>query len=215
MKQPVKILLADDHDVVIEGLRRILDLPEFNVVGTVADGQALVNAAAKLRPDIIVTDVVMPLLNGVDAVRQIHKQKRGHKSKVIFLSMHQEVAFAKAALAAGGAGYVLKNAAGEELIQAIREVLGGGTYLTHSIAQALERSLESHAGAGNKIDGLTDRQREVLRLLTEGHQAKEIAAALNVSPRTVEFHKYRIMDILRVHSVAELTRYALRRGIVA
>ena len=208
------ILLADDHDVVLEGLRRILDRPELKIVGAVTDGRALVQAAAKLRPDIIVTDVAMPLLNGMEAARQIHKRNR--KPKFIFLSMHREVAFAKAALAAEGSyAYVLKNAAGEELIQAIRAALDGRAFVTQSIAKALEPSLEGRAGARNTIDGLTDRQREVLRLLVEGRQAKEIAAALNVSPRTVEFHKYRIMDTLGVRSVAELTRYAFKNGIVA
>ncbi len=211
--KPTRILLADDHAVVIEGLRRILDRPEFEVVGTVADGQALVREADRLRPDVIVTDITMPLLNGIDAARQI--LARGGAPKIIFLTMHPEVAYASAAIASGACAYVVKSAAGQELVDAIQHALSGRVYMSPAVEKALglakETPLRKTRGA---VDGLTDRQREVLQLLAQGLQVKEIAAKLNVSPRTVEFHKYRIMELLGVRTVAELTRYAVTHGIV-
>lgn len=209
-----RILLADDHTVVIEGLRRMLDHPEFEVVGVATDGRALLRDAIRLQPDVIVTDVAMPLLNGIDAAREIHKHSP--KPKIVFLTMHPEAVYATAALAAGASGYVLKSAAGEELIGAIRAALEGHTYISKAIAKSVKRAREVRpADDHSAIDGLTRRQREVLQLLAEGRQAKEIAVVLNVSPKTVEFHKYRIMDLLGVRTVADLTRYALKRGIVA
>jgi DNA-binding NarL/FixJ family response regulator len=209
-----RILLADDHAVVIEGLRRILDHPEFDVVGVATDGRALLQAAAQLQPDVIITDIAMPLLNGIDAAREIHKQ--GPRPKIIFLTMHPEAVYATAALAAGASGYVLKSAAGEELISAIRDALEGRIYISKTIAKSVKRAREVRpADDRSAIDGLTRRQREVLQLLAEGRQVKEIAVVLDVSPKTVEFHKYRVMDTLGVRTVADLTRYALKRGIVA
>ena len=207
------ILLADDHAVVVEGLRRILDRPEFKVVGVVPDGRALLQAAARLKPDLIVSDVAMPLLNGIDAAREILASNR--KTKIIFLTMHPEVAYATAALAAGASGYVLKSAAGEELIRAIREVLHERVYVSDAIAESVKRARETRPTKNRSpLDGLTGRQREVLQLLAEGRQAKEIAAVLHLSPKTVEFHKYRIMDALGVRTVADLARYAVKHGIV-
>jgi DNA-binding NarL/FixJ family response regulator len=207
------IVLADDHAVVVEGLRRILDRPEFHVVGVAHDGRAMVQAAARLHPDLIVTDIVMPLLNGIDAARQILKLKR--KPKIIFLTMHPEVAYATAALEAGASGYVLKSAAGEQLIDAIRTALTGQTYVSKSIAEAVERARQVQSlHRRGTIGGLTDRQREVLQLLAEGKQVKEVAALLGVSSKTVEFHKYRIMQLLGARTVADLTRYAVRHGMV-
>jgi DNA-binding NarL/FixJ family response regulator len=209
-----RILLADDHAVVIEGLRRILGHLEFEVVGAVSDGRALLHAAARLQPDAIIADIAMPLLNGIDAAREIHKQSP--RTKIIFLTMHSETVYATAALAAGASGFVLKSAAEEEMISAIREALAGRIYISKTIAKAVKRAREVRAAHdGSAVDGLTRRQREVLQLLAEGRQAKEIAVALNVSPKTVEFHKYRIMDTLGVRTVVDLTRYALKRGIVA
>jgi DNA-binding NarL/FixJ family response regulator len=208
------VLIADDHAVVVEGLRRIMDRPEFEVVGVASDGQALLRAATGLRPDLIVTDVAMPLLNGIDAAREILKQNP--KPKIIFLSMHSEEVFATAALAAGASGYVLKSAAGEELVTAIREVLDGRTYVSKAIAQAVAHARETRPATNQSlIDLLTHRQREVLQLLAEGKQVKEIAAILKLSPKTVEFHKYRIMDLLGVHTVVGLVRYAVRHGMIA
>jgi DNA-binding NarL/FixJ family response regulator len=208
------VLIADDHSVVIEGLRRILDHPEFEVIGVAKDGRALVQAAAQLQPDVIITDIAMPLLNGIDAVREIHRQNQ--KPKVVFLTMHSEVSYATAALAAGACGYVLKCAAGEELIDAIRNALNDRTYISKAIAKSVRHAREIRPIVGGRTDdSLTLRQREVLQLLAEGLQVKEIAAVLNLSPKTVEFHKYRTMDLLAIRTVAALTRYAMKQGIVA
>ncbi len=207
-----RILLADDHAVVVEGLRRILDRPEFEVVDVAGDGWSLVQAAARLHPDVIVTDIAMPGLNGIEAARKIHEQDQ--KPKIIFLTMHPESVYATAALAAGASGYVLKSAAGEELIAAIRDALEGRIYISKLVAQSKGHVREVAGKAGGAIDGLTSRQREVLQLLAKGLQAKEIAATLNVSSKTVEFHKYRIMNALGLRTVADLTRYAIKNGIV-
>ncbi len=209
-----RLLLADDHDIVIEGLRRILDQPDFEIAAVVSDGRSLLRAAAKIQPDIIIADITMPLLNGIEAVSQIRKSNR--KVKIIFLTMNLDVTFATEALAAGASGYVLKNSAGEELVTAIREAIKGRIYVAKSIAEAVKHaaSLRSESWR-NPLDKLTARQREVLQLLAEGLHVKAIAAQLAVSPRTVEFHKYRIMAQLNLHSVAELGRYAARHGIVA
>ena len=209
-----RILLADDHVVVLEGLRRILDRPEFEIVGAVKDGRALIDAAADLRPDVVIADVSMPSLNGVEAVRQIRKQ--GVKSKIIFLTMHPEAIYAVEAMNAGASGYVLKNEAGDELITAIREVLHGRTYVTPSLAEPVTHALQARRkNAQGTADRLTARQREVLQLLAEGRTPKEIAAVLNVSYRTVEFHKYRIMETLGLRTIPELAVYAVKTGLVA
>jgi DNA-binding NarL/FixJ family response regulator len=209
-----RLLLGDDHDIVVEGLRRILDQPEFEIVGVVSDGRSLLRAAEELQPDVIIVDITMPLLNGIEAVRQIRKTNR--KVIIIFLTMHSEVIFATEAIAAGASGYVLKNSAAEELVTAIRETLRGHTYITSSLTEAVNKGLSARSNSWRSpLDKLTLRQREVLQLLAEGHQVKEIAVRLNVSPRTVEFHKYRIMDQLNLHSVAELSRYAVSCGIVS
>ncbi len=211
--KPSTVLIADDHAVVVEGLRRILDRPEFEVVGVARDGWALLHAAARLRPDVIITDIAMPSLNGIEAARKIHQQNQ--KSKIIFLTMHPELVYAKTAIAAGASGYVLKSAAGEELVRAIRHALNGRTYISKRIAESMKRAGEVRPGKNRSAgDELTRRQREVLQLLAKGFQVKEIAATLNVSSKTVEFHKYRIMDALGMRTVANLTRYAVKYGIV-
>ena len=207
------VLIADDHAVVVEGLLRILDLAEFKVVGVARDGRALLKDAAFLQPDVIIVDVTMPLLNGIDAACEIHKHNR--KPKIIFLTMHREVAYAAAALAAGASGYVLKSAAGDELINALHHVLNGGSYISPSIAKSVGHALEIRATeSSSEIDLFTHRQREVLQLVAEGKQVKEIAALLNLSPKTVEFHKYRIMNLLNLRTVVDLTRYALKCGMI-
>jgi DNA-binding NarL/FixJ family response regulator len=208
-----RLLLADDHAIVIEGLRRVLDHPDLEIVEVVNDGRALVRAAERTQPDMIVADITMPLLNGIEAARQIRKSNPG--VKIIFLTMRQDVAFATEALAAGGSAYVLKNSAGDELLTAIREVAQGRVYVTKSIAEPVKQRLSGRSLTWRSpLDQLTSRQREVLQLLAEGLQVKEIAAKLHVSPRTVEFHKYRIMDELGLRTVAELATYAARHGIV-
>jgi DNA-binding NarL/FixJ family response regulator len=208
-----RLLLADDHNIVIEGLRRILDHPDFEIAAVVNNGRSLLRSAKEIQPDIIIADITMPLLNGIDAARQI--RKRNPKVKIIFLTMHPDITFATEALAAGGSGYVLKNAAGDELLAAILEVMQGRIYVTKSIEKAVKQGLSSRSNTWrNPLDKLTSRQREVLQLLAEGLQVKEIAVKLDVSPRTVEFHKYRIMDELGLRTAAEIARYAARHGIV-
>jgi DNA-binding NarL/FixJ family response regulator len=208
-----RLLLADDHEIVIEGLRRILDRPEFEIVGVVNDGLSLLRAAEAFRPEVIIADITMPFLNGIDAAEQIHKSNP--EVKIVFLTMHPDVTFASEALAAGGSGYVLKSSAGDELRTAIREAVKGRTYVTQSIAEAVKQGLSPRSNAWrNPLDKMTPRQREVLQLLAEGLQVKEIAIKLGVSPRTVEFHKYRIMDELGLRTSAEIARYAARHGMV-
>jgi DNA-binding NarL/FixJ family response regulator len=208
-----RILLADDHLVVLQGLRKILDRPEFEVVGAARDGRELVEAAARLKPDVIIADISMPLLNGIEAVRQIRKQDPA--AKVIFLSMHPEAIYAVEAMKAGASGYLVKSADDEELIAAIKKVLGGGTYITPSLAErVLSRLQAPRLSLQETGDTLTERQREVLQLLAEGKQVKEIAAVLKISNKTVEFHKSRIKAALGIRTVAELAAYAAKHRMV-
>ena len=206
------VLLADDHAIVVEGLRRVLE-PEFRVVGVVADGRALMGAAARLRPDIIVVDVSMPVLNGIEAVRRIRKSDRN--DKVIFLSMHPDVVFVSKALQAGGSAYVLKSSAGIEILTAIREALQGRTFVSPSVdRKTLEAQIRRDQRSQQTPDTLSPRRREVLQLVAEGKSTKEMAELLHISPRTVEFHRYRVMESLGVHTVAELVQYAIKHRIL-
>jgi len=208
-----RVLLADDHTIVTEGLKSILE-PEFELVGTVQDGRAMLVAAEKLRPDVIVADITMPSLNGLDAVRLL--KKKTARTKVVFLTMHRDADLATEAFRAGASGYLLKQSAGEELITAIHTVLQGRVYVTPVLQQEV---LESFMGAGadpsRGSEKLTARQREVLQLVAEGHTMKEIASALNVSNRTVESHKYDLMERLGLETTAQLIQYAIKRGIVS
>jgi len=209
--KPLRLLVADDHALVVEGLRRILP-PAVTIVGEMADGRALVSAVGILRPDIVVVDISMPLLNGIEAARQI--RKLDSKVKIIFLSMHPDVSYAVAALRAGGSAYVLKSSAATEILTAIREVMDGKTYLTPSIDKAVTRArAKETSGRRNGLFKLTARQREVLQLIGEGRTTKEIAELLHVSPRTIEFHRRRIIEELRLRTAAELIRYAVRGGV--
>ncbi len=209
MKRP-RVLLADDHRIVTEGLKTLLGA-EFDLVGVVADGAALVEAARTLRPDVIVADISMPRLNGLDALARLKEDDPG--VRVVFLTMHTELAYARRALAAGAAGFVVKHSAPAELVRAVRAALEGRTFVTPALAaDALRPS--AHAAPGETGSGLTLRQREILELVAAGRSAKEIAAILDISPRTVEFHKYRMMEILGLHSSAELIHYAITHGIV-
>ena len=212
MSRP-RVLIADDHKIVLEGLKKLLD-SEFEVAGSVEDGRELVKAVEKLRPDVIVVDISMPNLNGIEAVRQI---KKGHQEmKVVFLTMHPDVAYATSAFKAGASGYVLKHSAPDELVTAIRAALKGRTYVTPLIAGRLLQSYENGAqGQAETVLSLTSRQREVLQLLAEGHSVKEIASILNVSIKTVEYHKYRMMEDLGIKTLAELVRYAVKQGITS
>ena len=209
MKRP-RILIADDHRIVAEGLRGLLE-PEFELIGIVEDGRALLDAAEKLRPDVIVADISMPLLNGIDAIRQI---KKTHADiKVVFLTMHPDVTYAASAFEAGASGYVLKHSAPSELVIAIQSALRGKVYVTPLLAGELMQFHKERPDHRDELTKLTQRQREVLQLLAEGRSAKEIATILNISPRTVEFHKYRIMTELGVKTVADMVQYAIRHGI--
>lgn len=207
-----KVLLAEDHTVVAEGLRALLK-DSFDLVGLVHDGHALLEAVEKLAPDVIVTDISMPLLNGLDAIRQIRARRAD--AKVIVLTMHRESSLAAEAFRAGVSGYLLKISPGEELINAIREVALGRSYVTTLLAKDLI-TLLLEAGNPTHVDGvqLTPRQREVLQLIAEGRTMKEAASILKISPRTAESHKYEIMQVLGVQTVAELIQYAIRMKLI-
>jgi DNA-binding NarL/FixJ family response regulator len=202
------VLVADDHAVVAEGLASLLRA-EFSLVGTVTDGAQLLEAARRFQPDVIVTDMAMPGLNGLDALRQLRAD--GLASRVVVLTMHADVQLAAEALRAGASGFVVKSAAGKELVAAIHAVLRGKTYLTADLAQDVLAELAEGGTAGEAK--LTPRQREVLRLIAAGRTMKEAAAILGVSPRTVETHKYQIMETLGLGTTAELIRYALEHGL--
>jgi DNA-binding NarL/FixJ family response regulator len=210
-KQP-RVLLADDHRLVAEALTSLLS-PEFDLVGVVEDGRALLRAVETLRPDVIVADVTMPHLNGIDAL--VRLRQNGDPTPVVFLTMHRNAAFARRALDAGASGFVLKHSASVELVTAIRAALDGKTYLTPQLAgEVLEGMKQGPEQGGDPVRSLTPRQREVLQLLAEGRSAKEIASSLAISSRTVEFHKYQMMETLGLHTNAELIHFALKHGLV-
>jgi len=212
MKKP-RVLLADDHRILAEGVRGLLE-PEFELVGIVSDGRELVEAAVKLRPDVIVADISMPSLNGIDAAAQI--RQADVPCKVVFLTMQRDVSYARRAMEAGASGYVLKHSAHDELVKAIREALRGQTYVTPLIAGELLRSYrEEGSQPPDATRRLTPRQREVLQLSAEGRSAKDIASLLNISSRTAEFHRARVMKVLEIKSAAELVQYAIRNGIIS
>jgi DNA-binding NarL/FixJ family response regulator len=207
-----RVLLADDHLLVAEALKSLL-ADEFDLVGVVQDGRALIEAAGTLRPDVIVADITMPQLNGIDALIRLRTQ--GDRVPVVFLTMHQDAVFARRALEAGASGFVLKHSAPTELVAAIRAALEGRTYLTPQIAGGVLDSMrQGPQSAADPPDALTPRQREVLQLLAEGRSAKEIASSLSISTRTVEFHKYQMMETLGLRTNAELIHFAIKHGIV-
>ena len=203
------VLIADDHAIVKEGVVGLLKAHDFDVVGAVDDGEQLVELASRLRPDVIVTDLSMPGQSGLQALVRL---KAGSvNSKVIVLTMHDDAEAAARVMRAGASGFLLKTSAGEELVAAIRQVLQGRIYLTPSITRSV---LEQLASARDQSEPqLTARQLDVLRLILEGRRMKEIAEALQLSPRTVETHKYQIMETLGVQSTAELVKYALKHGL--
>ncbi|MHC4574018.1 MAG: response regulator [Planctomycetota bacterium] len=207
------VLLADDHRIVLEGLKSFLE-DEFEIVGSAEDGRELMEKMQHLRPDVIVVDITMPSLNGIDAVRQI--KKAGFETKVVFLTMHHDVMYAKEAFEAGASGFVLKHSAPSELLTAIHEALKGHTYISPMIAQELMRLYKGETELkDDSLGALTLRQREVLQLLAEGKSAKEIAKILHISTRTVEFHKYSMMEQLGIKTSAELIHFAIKHGIVS
>ncbi|HXJ82157.1 MAG TPA: response regulator transcription factor, partial [Candidatus Methylomirabilis sp.] len=199
--QRTTVLLADDHAILLEGLSGLLR-GEFAVVGTVADGARLLEAARQLRPDVVITDITMPGMNGLDVLRRL-KADAG-PPKVIVLTMHAEAQLAADALRAGASGFVAKHAAGRELIAAIRTVVRGGRYVTPQLASDVLAALADGSAPGG--GPLTVRQREVVSLIAEGRTMKEIAGALGLSPRTVETHKYQVMQLLGLQTTADLVR---------
>lgn len=207
-----RILLGDDHALILDGLRNVLQ-SQYEIAGLAKDGRALVQAAEKLKPDLVVVDISMPLLNGFEAAKQI-KKSLPH-TKVIFLSQHLNPAYLKQALRLGASGYVLKAGATEELQQAIEAVLRGKTYITPAFGEDVIARLWNREGElSEESEGLTERQREILQLIVEGRGNKEIADILHLSVKTIEFHRARIMAKLGVKTVAELTKAALQQGLI-
>jgi DNA-binding NarL/FixJ family response regulator len=209
MSRP-RVLLADDHALLLGAFAKLLS-DECDVVGQVSDGRALVEVAGKLNPDVIVLDISMPLLNGLEAGRQIKQKMRG--VKLVFLTMNEDPDLAAEAFRAGASGYLLKRSAASELTTAIREVMQGRSYVTPLITADLVGTL-LRSDDRPPTQELTPRQREVLQLLAEGRSMKEVASVLNLTPRTVAFHKYRMMEQLKVKSTAELIQYAVKHHIV-
>jgi DNA-binding NarL/FixJ family response regulator len=207
----IRVLLADDHTLVAEGLKALLK-DSFDLVDVVHDGRALMESAERLRPDVIVTDISMPLLNGLDAVRQIRLSRP--ETRVIILTMHRDAHLAASAFRAGVSGYLLKISPGEELVNAIREVAQGRSYVTTLLAKDLINLLMDSGAAREDESPLTPRQREVLQLIAEGRTMKEVAGILQISPRTAESHKYDIMQALSVQTTAELIQCAIRMKLV-
>lgn len=212
-KKP-RLLMADDHSIMLAGLRKLVE-GTCEVVGEVEDGRALVEAAERLRPDLILLDISMPLLNGMDAARQIKKSVP--EAKLIFLTMHASPVFATEALQAGASGYLLKQSAASELPHAIDTVLKGQTYLTPTITKPVLDSIvrQSQGELKRSLMQLTPRQREVLQLLAEGKSPKDIALLLNLSVKTVDFHKMRLMEQLDLHSTLALCKFAIAEGLVS
>jgi len=207
----IKVLLADDHRIVVDGLKRLLD-PEFDLVDVVDNGERLLESARRLQPDVVVSDISMPGMTGLDALARL---KAGNPAvRMVFLTMHHNVAYAREALHAGALGYVLKQSAVEELIFAVRAAMAGHIFVSPEIAgEVFCGSQSDWATKSDPFELLSVRQREILRLLVEGYSAKVIAGRLEISPRTVESHKYKIMHTLDVASNAQLIRFAMRHGL--
>jgi len=208
MSKP-RVLLADDHTLLLEAFQKLL-ADECEIVGVATNGRALVTAAATLRPDVIVVDVTMPLLNGIDAARQI--KQTSPDVRIIFLTMNEDPNLAAEAFRVGASGYLLKRSAASELVTAIREVVKHRSYITPLVAEGLVGSMLH--GLEIRPTSLTPRQREIVQLVSEGRSMKEVASILNIAPRTVAFHKYRIMEQLHLKTTAELIQYAIRNHIV-
>ncbi len=210
-----RILMADDHSLVLAGLRRLVE-EEGDVVGAVEDGRALVEEAQRLRPDLILLDISMPLLNGLDAARQLTKLVPD--SKLIFVTAHATPTYVTEAFKVGASGYLVKQSATAELKQAIQVVLSGQHYMTPSVTKDMlgtRRRPSRGPVCKRPVTALTPRQREVLQLIAEGKGTRSIASILNISVKTVEFHRTRVMEELNLHSTAELTRYAISEGLVS
>ncbi len=210
-QKAIRILLADDHSLVRQGFRRILDAhPDLEIVGEASDGREAVEQTARLQPDVVVMDVAMPGLNGIDATRQICESSP--RTRVLALSMHRDAVYVREILRAGARGYLLKDAIDADLVSAVRAVARGEGYIAPAVADCVLADYRQHVS--DPIDLLTAREREVLQLIAEGKTNKEIATLLNLSVYTVDAHRGRIMEKLNLHSAGELVRFALRKGLI-
>jgi DNA-binding NarL/FixJ family response regulator len=208
----VRILLADDHTIICAGFQKLLE-PQYEVVGSVGDGRALLKTAVELKPDVVLLDVGMPLLNGLDAGREL--KQRMPDIKLIFLTMNPDSDIAAEALRIGASAYLLKNSQAAELLRAVHDVVRGITYVTPQIRRAMEKIFIRDPRATHRRKHLTDRQREVLQMLAEGRSMKEIAYILHIKHRTVRFHKSRIMEELGITTNSELVQYAIKHGMIS
>ncbi len=207
---PIQVLLADDHQIMRQGLKSLLEREGFRVVAEAADGREALRLAETSHPDVVILDLAMPGLNGVDAAKEIARSSP--KTKAILLTMHKEDAYVLQALSAGVSGYVLKTQASADLVQAIREVTRGSIYLSPGVSRAVVDAYRAKTDL--PPDPLSPREREVLQLVAEGKTTKEVAAILGVSVKTAESHRTRIMEKLDIHETAGLVRYAIRRGVI-
>ena len=206
-----RVILADDHTLIAEALHRLI-APQFDVVATVADGRALLDSAASLKPDVVVVDIAMPLLNGLEAGRRLKQKMPG--VKLIFLTMNEDPELAMEAMKSGASGYVLKQSAASELLHALQTALQGKSYVTPRIARRMQESFIRNPQGRKHHESLTPRQKEVVHLLAEGKSMKEAADILRLAPRTVAFHKYRVMQDLGLKTNADLIRFAIKNRIV-
>jgi len=208
------IVLADDHIVVRQGIRKLLETrPDYQIIGEASDGEEAVKLVSEKKPDVALMDLWMPRLSGIDATRRIGK--RGLATKVLVLSMHESRSYVEEVLRAGAAGYIVKNAAADDLIEAIDAVCNGVSYLSPAITQQVVDAIASPApSASSGLGVLTDREREVLQLIAEGLSSKEIAAMLGVSLKTIDSHRSNLMEKLDIHKVSGLVRFAIRTGLV-
>jgi len=206
----IRILLADDHMMVRQGIRALLEKEGFEVVAEAMDGREAVRLAEKLKPDVAVLDIAMPLLNGIDAAREI--RRASPRTKTTLLTVHEENQYVVEALRAGVTGYVVKTKAADDLVKAIKEVSLGAVYMSPGVSREAVRAYLDGTEPAN--DGLTPREREVLQLVAEGKTTKEVAAVLGISVKTAESHRSRIMEKLDIHETASLVRYAIRLGVI-
>ena len=207
----VRVLLADDHALVRQGLRSLLERSGFQVVSEASDGREAIRQCAQLLPDVVVMDISMPTLNGVDAARELRKSSP--RTRIVLLTQHSEDIYVSEAIEAGVHGYVLKSQASGDLVSAIQEVVAGRVYLSPGVASAVVSAY--HSRGGKAVNTLTSRERQVLQLIAEGKSTKDIASLLFISVKTAESHRTRLMQKLDIHETASLVRYAIRHGLVS